>query len=255
MEASKMILKTTEQLRNEISAVKKILKISGENTKIAKTIAKAGGAVRIASLSMMPDAILCPGSKAAGCFDACLKSSGRGAMSNVAAGRQARTDYWHADQAGFLDQLRRELRAFVKTCKRQGVKPVARLNTISDIAFEKHGIPQAFPEILFYDYTKRAARLGKVPANYLLMFSYSGRDQYAAQVERAEQSNAPMAVVFNGPMPEFFAGRPVIDGDESDLVNAMAGRVIVGLKAKGKAGNDRSGFVVHTSSDLIAMEV
>jgi hypothetical protein len=184
-----------------------------------------------------------------------LKSSGRGAMSNVAAGRQARTDYWHADQAGFLDQLRRELRAFVKTCKRQGVKPVARLNTISDIAFEKHGIPQAFPEILFYDYTKRAARLGKVPANYLLMFSYSGRDQYAAQVERAEQSNAPMAVVFNGPMPEYFAGRPVIDGDESDLVNAMAGRVIVGLKAKGKAGNDRSGFVVHTSSDLIAMEV
>jgi hypothetical protein len=255
MEASKMILKTTEQLRNEISAVKKILKISGENTKIAKTIAKAGGAVRIASLSMMPDAILCPGSKAAGCFDPCLKSSGRGAMSNVAAGRQARTDYWHADQAGFLDQLRRELRAFVKTCKRQGVKPVARLNTISDIAWESHGIPQAFPEILFYDYTKRAARLGKVPANYLLMFSYSGRDQYAAQVERAEQSNAPMAVVFNGPMPEYFAGRPVIDGDESDLVNAMAGRVIVGLKAKGKAGNDRSGFVVHTSSDLIAIEV
>jgi hypothetical protein len=143
----------------------------------------------------------------------------------------------------------------LKRANARALKPVARLNTISDIAWESHGIPQAFPEILFYDYTKRAARLGKVPANYLLMFSYSGRDQYAAQVERAEQSNAPMAVVFNGPMPEYFAGRPVIDGDESDLVNAMAGRVIVGLKAKGKAGNDRSGFVVHTSSDLIAMEV
>jgi len=239
----------------KIKPVSKLLKISGENTKIAKTIAKAGGAVRIASLSMMPDATICPGSKAAGCFETCLKSSGRGAMSNVAAGRQARTDYWHADQAGFLDQLRRELRAFIKTCKRQGVKPVARLNTISDIAWESHGIPQEFPEILFYDYTKRAARLGKVPANYLLMFSYSGREQYAAQVERAEQSDAPMAVVFNGPMPEFFAGRPVIDGDESDLVNATAGRVIIGLKAKGKAGNDRSGFVVHTSSDLIAIGV
>jgi hypothetical protein len=236
-------------------SVKKLLKTSGENTKIAKTITKAGGAIRIASLSMMPDATICPGSKAAGCFHTCLKSAGMGAWHSVAAGRQSRTDYWHADQAGFLDQLRRELRAFVKTCKRQGLKPVARLNTISDIAWESHGIPQAFPEILFYDYTKRAARLGKVPANYLLMFSYSGRDQYAAQVERAEQSNAPMAVVFNGPMPEYFAGRPVIDGDESDLVNAMAGRVIVGLKAKGKAGNDRSGFVVHTSSDLIAMEV
>jgi hypothetical protein len=249
------IINNMEYVKMTIKPIKKLLKISGENTKIAKTIAKAGGAVRIASLSMMPDAILCPGSKAAACFKPCLKSSGRGAMSNVAAGRQSRTDYWHADQAGFLDQLRGELRAFVKTCKRQGVKPVARLNTISDIAWEKHGIPQEFPEVLFYDYTKRAARLGKVPANYLLMFSYSGRDQYAAQVERAEQSNAPMAVVFNGPMPEYFAGRPVIDGDESDLVNANAGRVVIGLKAKGKASADRSGFVVHTSSDLIAVEV
>ena len=249
------IINNMEYVTMTSKPVSKLLKISGENTKIAKTIAKAGGAVRIASLSMMPDAILCPGSKAAACFDPCLKSSGRGAMSNVAAGRQARTDYWHADQAGFLDQLRRELRAFVKTCKRQGVKPVARLNTISDIAWESHGIPQEFPEILFYDYTKRAARLGRVPSNYLLMFSYSGRDQYAAQVERAEQSDAPMAVVFNGPMPEYFAGRRVIDGDESDLVNAMAGRVVIGLKAKGKASADRSGFVVHTDSDLIAVEV
>jgi len=249
------IINDMEHVKMTIKPVKKLLKISGENTKIAKTISKAGGAVRIASLSMMPDAILCPGSKAAACFDPCLKSSGRGAMSNVAAGRQARTDYWHADQAGFLDQLRRELRAFIKTCKRQGVKPVARLNTISDIAWESHGIPQEFPEILFYDYTKRAARLGNVPDNYLLMFSYSGREQYARQVERAEQSDAPMAVVFNGPMPEYFAGRPVIDGDESDLVNANAGRVVIGLKAKGKAGNDRSGFVIHTDGDLIAMEV
>jgi hypothetical protein len=249
------IINDMECVTMTIKPVKKLLKISGENTKIAKTIAKAGGAVRIASLSMMPDAILCPGSKAAACFDPCLKSSGRGAMSNVAAGRQARTDYWHADQAGFLDQLRAELRAFSKTCKRQGVKPVARLNTISDIAWEKHGVPQEFPEILFYDYTKRAARLGNVPDNYLLMFSYSGREQYARQVERAEQSDAPMAVVFNGPMPEYFAGRPVIDGDESDLVNANAGRVVIGLKAKGKAGNDRSGFVVHTGGDLIAMGV
>ena len=247
------IINNMEYVKMTIKPIKKLLKISGENTKIAKTIAKAGGAVRIASLSMMPDAILCPGSKAAACFEPCLKSSGRGAMSNVAAGRQARTDYWHADQAAFLDQLRGELRAFVKTCKRQGVKPVARLNTISDIAWESHGIPQEFPEILFYDYTKRAARLGNVPENYLLMFSYSGRDQYAAQVERAEQSDAPMAVVFNGPMPEYFAGRPVIDGDESDLVNAMAGRVVIGLKAKGKASADRSSFVIHTDSDLIAV--
>jgi hypothetical protein len=247
------LISNMEYVSMTIKPVKKLLKISGENTKIAKTIAKADGAVRIASLSMMPDAVLCPGSKAAGCRAGCLESAGRGAMSNVAAGRQARTDYWHADRAGFLDQLRRELRAFVKTCKRQGVQPVARLNVLSDIDWERHGIPQEFPEILFYDYTKRAARLGKTPNNYRLLFSYSGRDQYAKQVEVADKVNAPGAVVFNGPMPEFFRGRKVIDGDASDLVNAYAGRVVVGLKAKGKAKADRSGFVVHTGGDLIAL--
>lgn len=247
------IINEMEYVTMTIKPVKKLLKISGENTKIAKTIAKAGGAVRVASLSMMPTRELCPGSKAAGCFDDCLKSAGRGRMSNVAAGRQARTNYWNADQAGFLDQLRAELRAFVKTCKRQGVKPVARLNTISDIPFEKHGIPQEFPEILFYDYTKRADRLGKTPENYRLMFSYSGREQYARQVAVAEKTEAPIAVVFSGPMPEYFNGRPVINGDESDLVNVNAGRVIIGLAAKGKARSNDNGFVVKT--DLIAMGI
>lgn len=247
------IISNTEYVNMKLKPVKQLLKIGSENTKIAKTIKEAGGAVRIASLSMMPDAILCPGSKSAGCRDACLESAGRGAMSNVAQGRQARTDYYHADLSGFLDQLRRELRNFVKTCKRQGVKPVARLNVLSDIEWEKHGIPQEFPEILFYDYTKRAARLGKTPANYKLIFSYSGREQYAAQVERAQKTEAPFAVVFNGPMPEFFQGRKVIDGDASDLVNVDAGRVVIGLKAKGKAKTDKTEFVVNTSSDLIAM--
>ena len=247
------LLINVEYVMMKTKPVKKLLKISGENTKIAKTIAKAGGAVRVASLSMMPTATLCPGSKAAGCFDDCLKSAGRGRMSNVAAGRQARTDYWESDRPAFLDQLRNELRAFAKTCKRQGVKPVARLNTISDIAWEEYGIPQEFPEIEFYDYTKRAARLGNTPANYRLMFSYSGREQYARQVAVAEKTNAPIAVVFNGPMPEYFNGRPVINGDESDLVNVNAGRVIIGLAAKGKAKSNDNGFVVKT--DLIAMGV
>lgn len=56
-------------------------------------------------------------------------------------------------------------------------------------------------------------------------------------------------------MPEFFQGRKVIDGDASDLVNVNAGRVVIGLKAKGKAKTDKTGFVVNTSSDLIAMGV
>ena len=220
-----------------------LLDTSGGNTKIAKT--NKGAAYRVASLSLMPDRILCPGSKAAGCFEGCLKSAGRGRFDNVAAGRQWRADLWHNDQTQFLERLRRELKNHVKNCARLKIKPAARLNVLSDIAWENFGIPQEFPGLYMYDYTKRAARIGKTPENYQLMFSYSGRAQYSAQVKKALKTGVPVAVVFRHEFPAEFLGRPVINGDNSDLVNSKAGPVIIGLKAKGKlAKNDLSGFVI-----------
>ena len=215
------------------------------NTKVAKT-QKSGDAVRVASLSLMPDALLCPGSKAAGCFDDCLKAAGRGAFENVKAGRQWRADLWHADREQFLDRLRAELDRFQNLCARQNVKPVARLNVLSDIAWEDHGIPEQFPGIFFYDYTKRAKRLGSTPENYRLMFSYSGRRQYAKQVDIALQHAVPIAAVFKNGLPAQFLGREVIDGDASDLVNVNAGPVVIGLRAKGPAKNSDSGFVIDS---------
>ena len=106
-------------------------------------------------------------------------------------------------------------------------------------------MPELFPEIYFYDYTKRAARLGNTPDNYRLMFSYSGRTQYARQVELALSAGVPVAVVFRDEFPAEFLGRRVIDGDKSDLVNSKAGPVVIGLKAKGKlAKADKSGFII-----------
>ena len=216
------------------------------NTKMAKT-QKLGQAVRVASLSLMPDAILCAGSKAAGCFDDCLKAAGRGVFENVKAGRQWRADLWHADRAQFLDRLRDELERFENLCARRNVQPVARLNVLSDIAWEEHGIPQQFPGVFFYDYTKRAKRLGETPENYRLMFSYSARKQYAKQVDIALQHDVPIAAVFKNGLPPSFLGRDVIDGDASDLVNVNAGRVVIGLRAKGPAKNSTTGFVVDSS--------
>jgi len=223
----------------------KLLKTNSENTKIKKS--EKGSEYRIASLSMMPDNKICPSSKAAGCFASCLKSAGMGIFKNVIAGRQSRTDYWHSDQSAFIAQLLCEISNFRKLCIKQGKKPAIRLNTISDIAWEKYGIPQAFPDVKFYDYTKRANRLGKTPSNYQLIFSYSARSQYKNQVTIALENSVPIAVVFNGDMPAQYMGRCVIDGDKSDLVNVDSGNVIIGLKAKGKAKKDDSGFVVNTN--------
>ena len=76
------------------------------------------------------------------------------------------------------------------------------------------------------------------------MFSYSDRPQYQKQVAVALPTGVPIAVVFKNSMPSEYLGRPVIDGDLSDLDNVMAGPVVVGLTAKGPALHDDSGFVV-----------
>ena len=229
----------------------KLLDTTGGNGKLKKTD-KSSQEYRLAGLSLLPDDILCPYRNIAECKDPCLESAGMGVFSNVKAGRQRKSDWWHSDRAGFLVQLRKELTNFDKLCKRQGVKAAVRLNVLSDIPWEKHGIPQEFPAIFFYDYTKNASRLGKTPDNYELMYSYSNAPKYQQHVAKALKSNVPMSVVFRGGMPKYFKGRRVIDGDASDLVNVKAGKVIVGLVAKGKAKKDQGNFVVDTNLIAVA---
>lgn len=235
------------------------------NSKLAKTNAKVGAKHLYAGLSMMPDNVLCPGAKAAGCMDSCLKSAGRGRFSNVAQARQRKTDWFHADKQGFVDQLVKDLESLVRKADKLGKKARVRLNVLSDVAWEHvicvrkgkafDGIPQAFPEIEFYDYTKRAARLSAadwpfsgLPFNYRLTFSYSGVETYRKQVSKALDTNANMAVVFHvkrgQPLPKRWAGKIVIDGDEHDNRFDDPKNIIVGLRAKGKAVKDTSGFAV-----------
>lgn len=241
----------------------KLLSIDS-NSKLAKTNAKVGAGHLYAGLSMMPDNVLCPGSKAAGCMTGCLKSAGRGRFSNVALARQRKTDWFHTDRASFVTQLIKDLEALVRKATKEGKSARVRLNVLSDVTWESvacerqgkafKGIPEAFPEIGFYDYTKRANRLGKTPFNYHLTFSYSGVSTYQKQVAKALDTDANMAVVFhvkkNQPLPKLWAGKIVIDGDEHDARLDDPMNVIVGLRAKGQAIKDTSGFVVNTFTSL-----
>jgi hypothetical protein len=220
----------------------KLLDTRGANPKLKKT--GAAHQFRYAGLSLYPDAELCPGSKAAGCMDTCLADQGRGRFNNIREARQTKSQFFHNDQSAFLDQLHRELSNFEKLCARTGERGAVRLNVFSDVPWEKLGIPQAFPRLLFVDYCKTAARLGNTPDNYRLIFSYSGRPEYRNQNRAAFLTGLPVAVVFRGGFPRAFRGRPVIDGDQDDIRNAFAGGQIVALTPKGSAARDRSGFVV-----------
>lgn len=219
------------------------------NTKARKT--NRDDSIRMATLTMHPDDVVCAGAKAAGCMDDCLVGAGLAEVyESINQARQARTDYWHDDQEAFLIQLSRELRNFTKLCAKQGVQGVVRLNVMSDVSWEDYDVPQSFPELQFYDYTKKARRFHgqRQPENYRLMFSYSGAKHYQSQVQSflKSYSDAPMAVVFrNKNFPWTFMGREVINGDNSDWVNVNHRGVVVGLVAKGPAKTNTNGFVVE----------
>ena len=226
------------------------------NAKIEKTNAVGGENYLYAEMSLMPNHRICGGSKAAGCMDACLRNAGRGVFANVRQARERKSEWFMSHPTGFKEQLVRELEALVKKAQKQGKTLRVRLNCLSDISWELQpclrngmafkGIPQAFPEIQFYDYTKLANRLGKTPANYHLTFSYSGVPTYKNQVKVAQSTDSNIAVVFHGKeLPVTFMDRKVIDGDLHDARIDDPKGVIVGLRAKGTARKDVSGFVVR----------
>ena len=197
----------------------------------------------------------CPMAKLAQCDVACLNTAGRGAFSSVQQARVNKTTWFFTEQNSFMQQLVVDIAKLIKKANKQGLKPLVRLNGTSDIRWETVGFTDtdgieyvnifaAFPEIQFYDYTKRGNRT-ELPSNYDLTFSYSGVEGFQPYVENALLNNMRMAVVFRKEkdIPLTFMGIPVVSGDNSD-VRHLDDKVIVGLYAKGKAKLDNTGFVV-----------
>ena len=189
---------------------------------------------------------VCPMAEQAGCVDGCLNSAGMGKFSNVQKARIAKTAWFNLDPVGFVDALKRDIDRFAAWAIRKGLTPTIRLNGTSDIRFERYGVPQAFPELQFYDYTKLHNRKG-LPENYSLTWSYSQASKaYSDRLGDVIKSGMNAAVVFRNGIPASFKSVPTIDGDKHDLRFLDPLGVIVGLKAKGKAVSDQSGFVIDT---------
>ena len=108
--------------------------------------------------------------------------------------------------------------------------------------------------MIFYDYTKILGRKINFIPNYSLTFSAA--DGNDADVQKAIAQGYNVATVFGIkktlPMPETYLGRPVFNGDESDLRFLDPKGVVVGLYAKGRAKKDTTGFVKYPTLMLKA---
>ena len=189
---------------------------------------------------------VCPFSSQ-GCRDACLNTAGRGKFDKVQEARIRKTNLFFDDRPAFIARLKVDIDRAARQANKRGLKLAVRLNGTSDLNWPRIA-PEIFndnPLVTFYDYTKAAGRLhrDRNPFNYHLTFSLSEDNEMVARL--ALQRGFNVAVVFKGPLPVQHFGRRVVNGDTSDLrfLEGYQG-VIVGLKAKGRAKRDTSGFVV-----------
>lgn len=224
----------------------RLLTAPGANPKLAKNLAMG---YITAGLQLSPanesGRNLCP-AHSPGCAAACLYWSGRGRMATVQKQRLAKTALWNEEPAVFMQLLKGDLAWLAMQARKLGAKPACRMNVTSDIAWEKLDLLEQFPEISFYDYTKRRDR--RELDNYRIVFSRS--EINGTLLVPTLETGRNVAVVFGGHvLPDTYRGYPVIDGDVHDCRFLDPTPVIVGLRAKGqKARLDESGFVVRVGA-------
>lgn len=191
-----------------------------------------------------------------GCTLACLNTAGKfGPMPRTQAARVRKTRLLFENPAEFWADLKRDLDAHCRKAARLDKRPAARLNGTADLPWERMRDPETgktvfelYPQVYFYDYTKYpyAERPDEsLPENYSLTFSLS--ESNLSQALECLRHGRNVAVVFDTPrgkpLPETWHGRTVIDGDNHDLRFTDGRGVVVGLRAKGRARKDESGFV------------
>ena len=203
----------------------------------------------------------CP-KRTAGCTAACLNTAGRGGMFKkgettnvIQQARIRKTRYFFEARDYFMMDLVADIKLGIKQAAKLGLTPVFRLNGTSDLAWEKYTINdknifELFPNVQFYDYTKVLGRKVAKYSNYHLTFSAA--DGNDADVAKAIEQGMNVAMVFDK-LPEVYAGRAVNDADEHDLRFLDPKNTIAGLKAKGRAKKDTTGFVRRTIPIKVAV--
>ena len=242
--------------------VRSLLTLPTGNPKTAKSAAY-GYSAAVLHLSPVDRARtgtnLCPHATP-GCARACLNTAGRAGIrkagerrSGIEKARDRRTRFFVREREAFLTLLRHEIAQHVNRARRAGLLPAVRLNGTSDVAWEDvdPGLFREFPAVQWYDYTKNPRRAvdsltGRDwPSNYVLVLSWAETPAAQRNCKAFVALGGRIAVPFADPRPDTFLGAPVVDGDAHDAFFLWPRGTVLGLKPKGRARHDRTGFVVR----------
>lgn len=189
---------------------------------------------------------VCP-MRSAGCTAACLYTAGMGAFSNVQQARIKKTKMFFEQREEFFKLLHKDIKSLIAKAKKENLVPAVRLNGTSDINWVRFKLFEQYPEVQFYDYTKMLNHLTKDVANYHITFSKNESNDVDCKIALERGYN--VAVVFNTKkgvsLPPFWNDYPVYDGDDTDVRFYDPDNHVIGLRAKGMAKKDNSGFVIN----------
>jgi len=211
------------------------------------------------------------GARTRGCTASCLNSAGRGGIgaqfsargellqgNTIQSARIRRTKLFFKQSAAFMRAIVADLELLERQARAVDGIPAARMNGTSDLDWAAvpcvrggesfRNVFEAFPGIRFWDYTKHEERMSWDIPNYALTFSRAETLANKLASMRILQAGRNVAAVFStkrgAPLPESWNGHQVIDGDVTDFRFTDPAGVVVGLRAKGSARRDQSGFVI-----------
>lgn len=193
---------------------------------------------------------LCP-KASEGCALACLFTAGRGKFSNVQNARINKTNYYLFDKQKFMDQLAKEINKIALKSIISDETFALRLNTLSDVDFvyllKKYCSLDIlndvkYKNIIVYDYTAIPQKVKKY-LNTRYHLTLSRKEDNEQDVIKTLEMGGNVAIVFKE-IPKTYKGYMVVDGDKTDLEMTKYKNVVLGLKAKGDAKKDTTGFVI-----------
>lgn len=187
---------------------------------------------------------LCAGSSK-GCKASCLVNSGMMRMPKQTSARIERTRLYLDDRAAFMTKLVGELRSAIKRATKANKRLAVRLNGTSDLDWSS--VYMLFPEIQFYEYTKRVQLVRALEPMQNVHVTLSATEKTTTdRIKIVTDLGTNVALVFADKVPESYKGFKVVDGDKHDRRFEDSSGVIVGLKLKGtnkaKEAAIQSGF-------------
>lgn len=189
----------------------RLLSSSSANTKTRKSERPD---YRIVSLALSHAATApgfpsnCPKSTKS-CENSCVGGVGLASVwKSISEARQKKTAFLRQDRSGFLKQLYEELAREQERADEEGATLCARLNCYSDLPWfmpSFGSIPDKFPRMVLWDYSKVKSYCFDAPRNYIFTFSRTelNEDDCIEVIEHGTN----VAVVFGEPGAGFTGPR------------------------------------------------